>query len=238
MGAQGRGTGTESMFFGALMMKDQDPPGGLPLNEALMKLVRPSLRTKFERAQAIAARLSPLALHDGGFRDEMHNIFREFFDRLGSGEIVAFGYRNTIEEGEPRQEIPSENWKYLHLKKGWKTSFEGGGYIWWWTLFYRKRVVEKWRVTREILEGEKKTLGRPSEKDNIEWAYDRLVGDKKIDFSPGRGRQKVVIKQVRKKVMDMVPAHSGRGVGDEAIRKLIYEKFQAGQAAYIKTHEL
>ena len=152
------------------MTKDQGPPDGLPYKEALRKLVDLSLWTELERARAAAPRAPRRGFFpiDGGFRDAArraqvhqdqelaHNykaawnaILSEFWGRVRSGEIIAFGYLNAVPAVGLRQEIARENWEHVRLKKGEPSSFEGGGQTWWRVLFYPRETVEEWRASQE-----------------------------------------------------------------------------------------
>jgi len=158
--------------------------------------------------------------------------------RIESGQFIAIGYARPRNHGDLPVEIPIDLWEGEIDWEGSAVSGHGLEYSavriipknWLAKLPERITPLQIAPPSAILPEINRRKPGRPSSKKLIETAYEQLKKSGGIDFQES---QIIVIRQIRETVKAIFPDNvdDDRGLGDEAIRKMIYKDFRREREA-------
>jgi len=165
--------------------------------------------------------------------------------KIRSGELIAYGYLSPRNPADALRAIPPD---VFEGNIYWECSaVEGNG-----LRYFCVRVMPKIVVMQapgnigksqnilpppaEVNIGPPR-IGRPSQREKIKSAYGKLKQSGEVDFF---APMIIAIRQVRRAAMAMIPddIRDERGLGDEAIRKVIAEDFRKEREALKGTPKL
>jgi hypothetical protein len=154
---------------------------------------------------------------------EISDMLQNVYEKIISGELIAFGFQFPIESEFPSQ-IPIYMWPPDFEDRD-KSEIESNG-----IKFVKIRIIESSFLNQlknipnlEIEEIKDKPVGRPSKRQKIIDAYLVLKQDEKIDYSK---TFKSHIQAIRDTVRYLNPnLENDKGLGAEAIRRTVKPLF-------------
>ncbi|MGC9953311.1 MAG: hypothetical protein ABSD21_03425 [Rhizomicrobium sp.] len=181
----------------------------------------------------VSTALEPIFEHRRGLVAVRDEIRDNLLVCIESGQFIAIGYVLPRKHDDLPVEIPIDLWEG---EIDWKDSAVSGHGL----DYSAVRIIPaNWLIkSQEIIaplqiapppaispELTRKSPGRPSMVKFIKLAYEELKKSGKIDFQE---IQIIAVRQVRETVKAMFPDNvdDGRGLGDEAIRRVIFEDYQ------------
>ncbi len=219
------------------MRQEQEPPGGLTLNDAFNAYTDPETLqaaqeatrraqgvrdtvTRYDSSNRLVVDINNPAVRqaDSCAENARRAAIRDFWEKFVSRELVAWGA-----EGSPtasRRVVPKEAWLYLR-PANWRTSVLKGP--------DRLRIFAV--QVYEAAEPETCRPGRPSRRNEIKAAYQRLSRCEEVSFD---NPQIQTIRMIREEVMRDAGNDDSTGLGDEVIRKYIAADFQAEKRKRLK----
>ncbi len=194
---------------------------------------------------ALAKVLDPIFEHYRGRWAVRDEIREDLLVRIESGEYMAVGYSQPRKHGDFPVEIPIDIWEG---EIDWeKSTVKGNGLD-----YMAVRIIPRnslTKITEKIAllqiappsaiprKINPPRIGRPSCRKIVEIAYEKLKQSGEIDFL---APQIFAIRQIRDAVTAMFPddIKGDRGLGDEAVRKVICEDFRSEREALKATPKL
>ena len=229
------------------MQNDDRPPDGLIYKKAISQLVSEKTRERWRaagdrinwnrRVRFHSSFIGPGnpedRLHATGvskFRAAERAMVREFWGLVTAGALVAIGHPGSSDKHA--EIMPPGEWRWLAINSKDGSTFEGGGRTWYRVLFYRRENVEGWRPKKALAAARR---GRPTRKEEIKEAFGRLRDEGELDNCETLSQ---VYPLVRREVCKAAKGNDNKGLGDEAIRKVISKPFQELFEARKSTHKL